>query len=365
VQVLTSSRIQVVDVLRVLALAGVVVVNCASFEYAWTSPVAGLVEPAGSVAAAIVHGLIVALFQNKAYPLLAFLVGYGIGLQLRRASAQAIQRRKRVGYVLMALGVAHGLLLYFGDILLAYGVMTLILVQLARTRLRTLWRVCIWLAVYVLAITLLSNMMQLDIPTPELGNAATWGEVWQINASAFGIALLALPFSLLPLVTAFGLLGLVAARLHWLERAGHWQHAWQAITRVALPWGLALNLANGVACAVLGYQGLYYHLLQLTVPLIIGPVLSLGLVAAIALRMHRGAPLLARLAPAGRYTLSMYLGTSTLLMLCIPQAGLGLGIAFGTVATFLVSLGLYAAWIGLALQLAQRRIQGPVECLLR
>lgn len=357
---------QVVDLLRVLALAGVVVVNSASFEYAWTSPVSGIVEPVNSVAAAVAHGLIVALFQNKAYPLLAFLVGYGIGLQSRGCRAGATQRRMRVAYWLMALGIVHGVLLYFGDILLAYGLMTLIIVQHAHTRLRMLWRMCRWLAVYVLAITLLSSMMKFDIPAPLLGNAASWGEVWHINASTFGFALTGLPFDLLPLVTAFGLLGLIAARLRWLEHAHHWQRAWQQIAQVALPVGLALNLLNGLACAVLGYQGLYYNALQQTVPLVIGPVLSLGVVAAVAERMHQGAPWwLARLAPAGRYTLSMYLGTSLVLMLCLPAAGLGLGTRWGTVATFMASLVLYAVWISIALWMAQRLMAGPVERLLR
>jgi uncharacterized protein len=364
VHTVSSSRIQVVDLLRLLALAGVVVVNCASFKYAWTSPVAGIVEPAGSVAAALAHGLIVALFQNKAYPLLAFLVGYGVALQLRQPTAHNRQRRTRVAYWLIVLGLLHGLLLYFGDILLAYGIMSLILIRLVRARLRTLWRICRWLAAYMVVITLLASTLPLDIPTPLLANAATWLEALHINASTYGFALMGLPFDLLPLVTLFGLLGLIAARLRWLEHAHHWQPTWQRIARVALPWGLGLNIANGLACAVLGYHGLYYNVLQQMAPFLIGPLLSLGIVAAVALQMQHATPLLTRLAPAGRYTLSMYLGTSLVLMFSIPAAGFGLGVQLDTVRMLIASLALYALWVGIALWMAQRRIKGPVERLL-
>jgi uncharacterized protein len=362
---MAKPRVEVLDTLRAFALLGVVVVNSASFVYAWSGPAAGAVDPPGSMLAAGVHGVIVALFQNKSYPLLSFLVGYGIALQLRGYTAEAAARRKRAAFILMALGLAHGVLLYFGDILFAYGVMSLILIRLARTRISTLWRVCKWLAAYVVLITLSYGAFSMDVPQAIFRDTYTWREVFTINAGTYGWMLAALPFDLLPVVTTFGLLGLIAGRLRWLEDSRRWAPQWQRIVQVALPWGLALNIANGLACAVFAYHGHYYNLLLQSAPTVIGPVLAAGFAAWIALAVQRGTALAAMLAPAGRYTLSMYLGTSFVLMFMLPGAGLGLSAYVGTAATFAGALGLYAVWIASAHALARRRIRGPVERLLR
>jgi uncharacterized protein len=362
---MTKQRVEVLDTLRAFALLGVVVVNSASFVYAWSAPVAGAVDPPGSALAALVHGVIVALFQNKSYPLLAFLVGYGIALQLRNYTPQTVARRKRVAYTLLALGLAHGLLLYFGDILFAYGLMSLILIWAARVRLRILWRWCKGLAAYVVLITALYSTFSLDAPQAVLRDATTWAEVMEINASTYAWVLFAMPFDLLPVVLTFGLAGLIAGRLRWLEDARRWAPQWQRMVRIALPWGLVLNLLNGVVCAALAYHGHYYNVFQQSVPTLIGPLMAAGWVAWVALSSQRGVPWLHTLAPLGRYTLSMYLGTSLLLVLALPAAGLGLSMHVGTVGTFVGALAAYALWLVVARSMARRGLRGPIERLLR
>jgi uncharacterized membrane protein YeiB len=101
-------------------------------------------------------------------------------------------------------------------------------------------------------------------------------------------------------------------------------------------------------------------------PTIVGPILSAGLVAWIALRFHAGRwPWLHSVAPAGRYTLSMYLGTSIALMASMPQAALGWADSMGTTDLFFFALALCAVWFGAARWLAKHRITGPAERLLR
>ncbi|MGL4576845.1 MAG: DUF418 domain-containing protein [Burkholderiaceae bacterium] len=362
----TAPRAEVVDGLRALAIAGVVVVNTASFALVGSGPIAGIVEPAGSVIAACVHGIIVALFQNKAYPLLAFLVGYTMAMQLRGGAAHAIARRKRVAWIMIALGLAHGFLLYFGDILLAYGLMMLILVRLRKTRLRRVLRAAVVIGVISILMSTSFMTTKAQDVTHALGDAATWGEAIAANAEMFAYSIAALPIGLLPAVLTFGLLGLAAGRLRWLEAPQHWAAQWRRVAHVGLVAGLLLNLANGVFSGVTGYRGTHYDFSEFTLPNAVGPLLTAGIVAAVALRFAAGnAQWLRALAPAGRYTLSMYLGTSAVLMLTVPQAGLGLSQRLGTAGLFVFALTLCAVWIVIALTLAKRGIAGPAERLLR
>lgn len=70
--------------------------------------------------------------------MLAFLFGMSLALAMRRAGPadalaarlQAIRRQKR----LLALGVLHGVLLYFGDILTLYAVLGWLLLRSQPTR---------------------------------------------------------------------------------------------------------------------------------------------------------------------------------------------------------------------------------------
>jgi uncharacterized protein len=364
--VASAQRAEVVDALRALAMAGVVVVNTASFALAGAGPIAGTVEPAGSALAACVHGIIVALFQNKAYPLLAFLVGYTMAMQMRGGAAHAITRRKRVAFIMIALGLIHGFLLYFGDILLAYGLMMLILVRLRKTRLRYVLRGAVVIGVIsVLMSTSFYTTKAQDV-TRALGDAPTWAQALAENAQMFAYSMAALPIGLLPAVLVFGLLGLAAGRLRWLEAPHHWTAQWRRVASVGLTAGLLLNLANGIFSGVTSYRGTHYDFAEFTLPNAVGPLLTAGIVAAIALRFADGKAIWLRaLAPAGRYTLSMYLGTSAVLMLTLPQAGLGLSQQLGTPGLFLFALALCAVWIMIALALAKRGIAGPAERLLR
>jgi uncharacterized protein len=361
-----AQRVPLIDTLRLLCMAGVVVVNAASFSLAGSGPITGVVEPPGSMLAACVHAITVAFFQNKAYPLLAFLVGYTMAMQMRGGGPAQIARRKRVAWIMIALGLVHGFLLYFGDILLAYGVMMLILVRLRALRLRWLLRLAIAMGV-ISALTSLafSATLAQDVTHP-LGDAATWAQAISENATIFLYSVLALPIGLLPAVLVFGILGLAAGRLRWLEAPHRWRKQWQRVAGTALPWGLLINGVNGVACGVTGYRGIHYDFTEFTVPNIAGPVLTAGVVAALALRLHDGkSAWLRTLAPAGRYTLSMYLGTSAVLMLSMPRAGLGLSDALGTAGLFMFAVALSVLWLVIALALAQRGIIGPAERLLR
>ena len=117
-----SARQPLPDALRALALLGVLVVNGAGYLVAPWGPLLGERSPAGSALALAVQAAQAAFLQGKAYPALAFLFGMGLWLAQRGrpvavARQRGVARQKR----LLLLGVLHGVLIYFGDILTMYA----------------------------------------------------------------------------------------------------------------------------------------------------------------------------------------------------------------------------------------------------
>jgi uncharacterized protein len=116
-------RIRSLDVLRGAALVGAFVINLAVFSVDGGSPlIHGGLDRVIAVSREV-------LTDGKWYPVFAFLFGYSLALQLR-GRVPMVQRRRQVARRLAAigvLGIAHGLLLYRWDILLAYGVLGTVL----------------------------------------------------------------------------------------------------------------------------------------------------------------------------------------------------------------------------------------------
>jgi uncharacterized membrane protein YeiB len=81
----------------------------------------------------VVTGLQLLLVDGRAYPLFGLLFGYGIGqLATRRAGAglpeaAVVRTVRRRGGWLVAIGAAHAVLLWSGDIVGAYGLIALAL----------------------------------------------------------------------------------------------------------------------------------------------------------------------------------------------------------------------------------------------
>jgi uncharacterized protein len=85
------------------------------------------------------------LVRGRAYPMFAFLFGYGIVQLLRRLTstgvdeATVVQLVRRRGTWMVLIGFCHALLLFSGDIIGAYGLLAVLLAELLiRARDRTL-----------------------------------------------------------------------------------------------------------------------------------------------------------------------------------------------------------------------------------
>ena len=144
-----SNRLIAMDLARGIALLGVALVNIHAFAATWSS-LYGL-DLASTVADVVAETLNAMLFTHRAYPVLSFLFGAGLALQwshLPETTRRPAHLRGRL-WALLAIGVAHGLLLWPGDVLTTYAVMGLLIVGVLKFG----NRVTLGLAVVVYALT--------------------------------------------------------------------------------------------------------------------------------------------------------------------------------------------------------------------
>ncbi|MDP5362516.1 MAG: hypothetical protein NWP79_10280, partial [Paracoccaceae bacterium] len=116
------TRSSSVDVLRGFALLGIGIVN---LPYLALPMAAALSLPDGT-ADVVAKGIVSLLCEGKFFVLFSFLFGWGFGVQLASAARAgrpaAPQYRARL-IALALFGIGHAILVFHGDILLAYAVL--------------------------------------------------------------------------------------------------------------------------------------------------------------------------------------------------------------------------------------------------
>ncbi len=128
----SGERLSAIDLARGIALLGVALVNVHAFAAVW-STVYGL-DLAKNSADVVAEYANAVLFTHRSYPVLAFLFGVGLSwqwLRLPEADRRPNRLRPRL-WALLVIGVAHGLLLWPGEVLSVYAMMGLVLVSILR-----------------------------------------------------------------------------------------------------------------------------------------------------------------------------------------------------------------------------------------
>ncbi len=378
------ARIESIDALRGLALLGILQVNIQSFAWGAGDPL-GYLGPRPNNGELVLYFFQASLLEGKIYPIFAFLFGVGLSLQARRMSAlhagpaPAILRRRML--VLLGIGAAHGLLLYFGDVLMAYALCALVLIGSVRARLRNLIALSrlLWLgaAASLFLPSFLSALLGWNANPEQIpaslqaaheiycrGSFAAqleqrWiDDLWQ---QLGGIV------SFWPQVFALMTLGMVAGRLGWMQYPERYGRIWRRAWKIGFYAGLPLSLLGAGLTVVRaqnlpGAQGGWDEIV-----LGAGSLLSLAYVAVAvrALAQPWCAPARRWLACAGRVSLSNYVGQS--LVMGIVLSGWGLGLA-GTATRgelALLALLIFAVQMASSRLLLQRFRQGPLEALWR
>ncbi|WP_197034826.1 DUF418 domain-containing protein [Glycomyces sp. NRRL B-16210] len=322
----------------------------------------------------VVAGLQVLLVDGRALPMFAALFGYGLArLAARRQDAGLEERQvkrlvRRRSAWLLAFGFAHALLLFFGDILAAYGLIGLVFARLLWSRDRVLVRTAVVTAVvHVLVVAGLGasaeaaghvNSMPTIIADP-VEAAFARVMVWSALTTTFYVV------SVLP---AFAF-GIWAARRRLLDEPA--RHL-PMLRRTAL-WGIGIGVIGGLPLMLVdtrlwevdGAGGVALYALHSVTGLAAGLGYA-ALIAAFAARPGRAeGPIAKALAACGQRSLTCYLLQSVAFVaLFTPLAG-NLGAHLGDAAASGVAVLIWAATVLIAAGMARADMRGPFEVLLR
>ncbi|HWU88899.1 MAG TPA: DUF418 domain-containing protein [Kofleriaceae bacterium] len=369
--------------LRGLALYGVLTANLV-----WIYSGLELLPP-DTIEHEGIAGLYVGIFvSGRAISTLTFLFGLVFAVQLARADERGEDVRgvflRRLLAMLM-FGVAHVVLLWWGDVLWCYAIVGLALLWFRRGGVRTL---LVWSAVLIFVPRLVAGLpgvqdaimsvvprpasrpaFNADVLTALAGDdrgALTWAHLRKVVYDIGSIASWFFPW-----VLGHFLLGMAAgkARLFEHDGAGH-----RRLFRWLLAIGIAVAVIGMAAMLALRPRGGPISELPLITQLglkVLYELVTLGMVAiyisAVVLLMQRRIPrrLLMIFAPVGRMPLTTYLSQSLFATFLFYGWGLG-WIGEVTIADGVaIAAGIFAVQVAIAHLWLRRYRSGPLEWLWR
>lgn len=373
-----SSRI---DALRGFAVFGILLMNVWSFVYGYS--LYRYPAPNAFPLADQLSVLFVAAFaEQKFYPIFAFLFGAGFALQTgaHRAPGPVLDAigakyRRRLRW-LLACGLLHGSLIWFGDILTMYAVTGFWLAPKAGRPLRELAASLRVLAVVNLVLVTAFGLISLSAlgDFPEQFTDARrvhlvytqggWSAIALERLQDFGVNLFGF-FFFVPHAAMLFLLGVFAVRLGYLTRPERHRAAWRKVLLTGLAIGVPLNAwwalsALRYTANPLAASGA--HVLAESLLAFAGPALAAAYVAAFMLtRKVIGAWLV----PVGKMAMTNYLMQSLTLMLLLQGSGLGLGAVMDRWELLALCFAIMPLQLLFSRWWLARHEQGPVEAAWR
>ena len=388
VPTLPSERIVTLDIIRGFALLGILVVNMASFSgmTPFDEPTALWDQAAFFVVDVFFSGKFNSLFS------MLFAIGFTIQLERleQRSGGEAYWIYVRRLLVLFAIGIAHAILLWDGDVLHMYALLGFVLLFLRNVSDRMLL-VLVVLLLFVPAVRSLAFLL-FETPEATAARVALRQEYIAASAAAFGSGGYAdtvrqnLEWLRIFYLTGPGglertiligystflvtmLLGLLAGRHGWIQRAA--AHA--PLMRRVQWWALGIGVSAGVLLAIAD------RFAEPTAPSVWGVLsrTSYG-VSRVALMIFyvativrlaqspRWLPWLLPLAAAGRMPLTNYLLQSVLCTAIFYAWGFGLWRQMGEALQLGLAFAIFfAVQVPLSMLWFRRFAYGPMEYLWR
>lgn len=369
----TQVREALPDRLRGIALLGIVVVNAA---FLGISADGFTQDSVDGVANRLTALLVVAFAQGKFYLLFSFLFGYSASFILRDHTKANRRRYLRRMLALFLFGLAHAVFFFIGDILITYAILGLLLFAISRSSDRALKR---WvIASVALSAFLILVIASLAAAFPDDSSMGLGDLDFALASGSFAHASLArleaLPtvlFSVFflqgPMAFAAFALGLLASRRRLLADPAANLDLWRKLSRWG--WGIGLPLqaiaagmqigaiASGNPFSPAGAAGVALGFTT-------APILTAGYVGTIALMLHRNPRFLSVMAPAGRMSLTVYIGESAILSLLFSAYGLDYFAKWGAFPVVLTAIASWAVLSVFAWLWMKRFSQGPLERIL-
>ncbi|GAB96835.1 putative membrane protein YeiB [Kineosphaera limosa] len=390
----TAHRALAPDLARGVMLLLIAVANIP--WYLWGSrPSDSTVHPAGEGGPDRIAAVVtIVAVDFRVYPMFAFLFGYGMVQFARSRRARGVPERRvrrmlrRRHWAMIAIGAAHAALLFFGDVVSAYGLAGLVLVFLFFAR-RTV-TVLVWASLGLLALGALTALAVFGAWATDAGHVpaeaggsppgwAIWASTLAVNGNPDYLATITERLGmwasvalaqglLLPIVPVCILLGMVAASSQVLEEP----HRHRPLLWTTAIVGITIGWAGG-AYAAAGYLGLlgwsqdsWYAVMMIA--LCTGLPCGLGYVAVFGLladRLRTTPAVLQPVVEVGRRSLTCYLGQSVIFAPLLCAWGLGVGGWLSSAGAVLVAVLTWLALLVFATWLARTGRRGPAEVVLR
>jgi uncharacterized protein len=366
-----SDRIAAIDIVRGIALFGVMAINVATvfrvsiFEQ--FLPDGG----DGTWLDRALYSILMVGIDLKAFALFSLLFGVGLAIQydhLLAGSRRTVLLVRRLAF-LMLIGAAHLILIWNGDILFEYAIAGFIVLPFLFCRLRILTIAgTALLAVFLVSSFLppIASMPSRAWMTQNVAEATRiYGSGGFAEVLAFRIhelsGFLPLHLFMLPRTVALMLIGSVAWRVD-LFRAG-------SRASRSLPLVAAIGLLAGGILAVSHVNG-WLHVgwrAELSLERLGTVLLACGYGATVVWATNKAGArqLLAWAAPIGRMAFTNYLMQSVIFGWVFYGYGLGLFGKLGVAAALAIGIGVYILQIVFSAYWLRRFLYGPVEWLWR
>jgi uncharacterized protein len=366
-----AGRIPELDALRGVALLGILVGNVmwfSGFAVAGPEARAALDLPAAD---ALVELLVHAVVEGKFYSLFSLLFGAGFALALRHRSAHGFARRLAV---LFAIGIVHGTLLWFGDIVSLYAVTGVALLgvvswpprRLVRAGIACLVAPVVLGGAWLLADTWWGTAVGVGYgPESLLGVFASgsYAEVldanWVFLVDRWYLAVISARF---PRILGMFLLGAAAIRADVLHRPADLIALAQRLLPIAVVANVALAVQGGGSPprppTLLGWS-------TDILACVGAPTGAIVYAIVIVIASRRAAWPWAYLRAAGRMSLTNYVAQSMVMVALFYGFGLGAWGRVGATQAVAIAVTVFAAQAIVSRAWLGRCEQGPLEWLWR
>lgn len=381
----TRTRIPALDVLRGVAVAGILAANVLIFFGLFVMPpdrAAALSTVAGDDVVLLLEKVFV---DGKFYSVFSLLFGVGFGLQLARGGEAALPRFRRRLRILLVIGAIHAFVIWAGDILMLYALLGFTMPWFARKSDRELLR---WTAImmaiptvlYLVALAAWAAFGPAGRPSPQSAGApaaildifARMGTGGVKDAVIGNLVFVAARWADLVASVRFPkVLGMFVLGL-WCVRSGvavapH-EHRATLVRWCRLGWGFGVP-ANVVAAYAL-HAWPYLPpspggLLGVVGQAIGVPLLALGYAATIGLLVVDGRRAISILAPLGRMALTNYLTHSIVCVVLSRGFGFAMWWRVGASTAMAIAGAIIAVQIPVSAWWLSRYRFGPVEWIWR
>ncbi len=329
------------------------------------------------IGARVVVLLQMTFVDGRAYPMFAFLFGYGIVQLLRRHTSKGLDEVtvgalvRRRGAWMILFGFLHALLLFSGDIIGAYGLLAVLLAGLLITAGDR--KLLVLVGLWTVPTAVFGALM--GLPQPEGSESflpsmsitdPLFAAMWRVGE--WVVLTVTLLFILVPAL----LLGVWAARRRLLDEPERHQ---RLLIRVAV-LGVGLAAVGGLPMALMAaawwpdrsvvataLAGVAHTLTGYAGGL--GYAAIAGLIAIRARNQDCRGPVVTALAACGQRSMTCYLLQSVVFVAVLASYGGGLGNRLGFVEVAVLATATWTLTVLLAQHMARRDYRGPPELLLR